>query len=351
MLFGMRKLLFTGCWLSVLAVIGVQTPVEAQQRDMTPSTKAVMAQAKREAAVVHFTGSGRYPGGDKIFERAYQRWAGFGINITFAALGPHPTVVARIIQEAKSGVPSGLDVFISGGGQQARLLKAGLLEPVKWDQLGVKKGFYAPELHGVWIRDSYRHVIYNTKLVSKADAPRKWQDLLDPKWKGRIIGPAFGSYFPYVALAIGEEEAKSLARALKEKQNLAFAASYTDVRNRVATGEYPIGIGITGGIDKKKGAPVENAPLEKTGGFAWYATVMKDARHPGAAKAYILFLNSDEGQKVLDEVMQFSRHTTEGTESWEIAQGGRAVFSSVEWELKEYRRLTKVFTKILGFQR
>ncbi len=315
------------------------------------ATEQLLSQAKKEGEVIYFTGSNKYPGGEEVAEKAFERWAGFRIKVRHAALGAHPPVVHKIIQEAKAGIPSGVDVFPSGPDTLIPLTQAGLLDPVPWEKLGIPTEALEPKVHGLKIADSFRHVIYNTRLVTAAEAPRKYQDLLNPKWKGKICAPAVGSPYPYIALALGEEPAKDLVRKLKDQQGLNLVPTITDVRSRVASGEFALGFGITAGAENKAaGAPLENAPLEKTGGYSFYATVMKDAKHPAASKAYVLFLNSSEGKRALYQVFGFGRCTTPGTDAFEIAKGGRAVFPSFEWIQKDERRLAREFSQILGIQ-
>ncbi len=330
----------------IALVLVMSSPVWAAPAGM----EQILAQAKKEGEVIYFTGSNKYPGGDGVAEKAFEHWAGFLIKVRYAALGVHPPVVQKIIQEAKVGISSGVDVFPSRDTMLLKLNKAELLEPVPWNKMGVSDEAIEPKIHGVKIADSFRHVIYNTRMVSANEAPRKFLDLLNPKWKGKICAPAVGTPYAYIALAIGEEVAKDLVRKLKEQQGLNLVPSITDVRSRVASGEFAIGIGITAGEYKGLGAPIENAPLEKTGGYTFYAVAMKDAKHPAAAKAYIVFLNSSGGKRMLHEVFAWSRHTTPDTDAWEIGKGGKGVFPSFEWTQTEEPRLTREFSQMLGIQ-
>jgi iron(III) transport system substrate-binding protein len=142
---------------------------------------------------------------------------------------------------------------------------------------------------------------YNTRMMRKEELPRTYDDLLDPKWKGKL-GLEDASYVWFVNLikikgeSQGIEFMKKLAR-----QNVSLRSGTTLLTNLVTAGEIPLAIDIYADNvvrTKKEGAPIDFHVLEPaivhtiTGGISKYAP------HPNAAKLFMDYLLSEEGQKI-----------------------------------------------------
>jgi len=341
-----------------LWVLGVTAGVFASpagsSAKFTQAVEQLIPIAKAEGEVSLFVGSPKYTAAEAArFSRAFEGVYGIPMKVNLASLGPHPEVVRRLREEDRVGVKPAVDTISTTVYFLESLHKAGLVEPVPWKDLGVRHQDLIPKLDAVDLRTNVRGVIYNTKLVKRSEAPRKFEDLLDPKWKGKIIAPAFPTGYAYIALVMGEEPALNLVKRLVEDQKMALAPTYSDIGARVASGEFLIGYGFTAGPDKMRGAPVENAPM-KVAGFREVAAVLKKASHPAAAKLLAHFITTvPEGTKVMYEIMNWGKATTPGTEAYEIAHGGGLVLSNdlgneIEWETKEHARMTIRFKKALG---
>lgn len=150
---------------------------------------------------------------------------------------------------------------------------------------------------------------YNTDMVAAEDAPKTYEDLLDPKWKGAIAWAASMTqggppgFIGTVLGIMGEEKGMEYLRKLSEQDIVNVPANQRVVLDQVVAGEYPLAICVFSHhveISKGKGAPVDWVGLE--GGVTNTMDpcfLMKDAPHPNAGKLLIEFIISDEGQKVL----------------------------------------------------
>src|SRR5262249_11648257 len=157
----------------------------ADAQDVRGALAPLLAKAKQEGALTIFTGTARYPEKDVAqLEQALRRKYGFPLKITLAAPGPHPPIVQKLIAEAKSGVKPGMDLFPTALAFLGPMREAGVLAKVDFAAYGVPRDLIAPPGDNVQISTIARNVIYNTRLVKKADAPRRLSDLADPKWKG-----------------------------------------------------------------------------------------------------------------------------------------------------------------------
>ncbi len=340
--------LFLAVALGLAASTAGAAPSPASPSKFSPSLTAVVEEAKKEGGeVVIFWGSAKY-GGEEKLSKAMSDYYGFPIKVKSGQTMAMPPMIQKLIDESKRNIPSGLDAMATSPQLLAPLVEAGLLLPLDWVALGAAAQTVEPKIYGVRVNDMYRTVLYNTKLVKREEAPRKYLDLLDPKWKGKICTPAFGDHFALISYVLGEKETKEWAAKLKAVQGMIFVPTYTDTATRVGSGEFPIGLGYTASLGARKGAPVANAPLEKAAGMPFYGVVLKDARHPAMAKLYMYFVSSTpQGRLAYFQATTTARTDTPGSEAAEIGGGGRGVLLPYEWYIKEFPRLDADFRKIL----
>ncbi|HEY7556356.1 MAG TPA: extracellular solute-binding protein [Candidatus Binatia bacterium] len=98
---------------------------------------------------------------------------------------------------------------------------------------------------------------YNKDLIKDSQAPRKWADLFDPKFKGKISAFANGAPGEYLRSVWGEEKVLDWAKKIKAN-NPIFLESSPAIASGVASGE--VGIGTINlqyaQAQVEKGAPV-----------------------------------------------------------------------------------------------
>jgi iron(III) transport system substrate-binding protein len=144
-------------------------------------------------------------------------------------------------------------------------------------------------------------ILVNTEMVKPAEEPKSWKDLLDPRWKRKILSDDLralggGAVFFMVTLqAFGREYQEKLA-----EQQLHMNRELRGTYPRVARGEYPVYIPFTlPDILDLKGLPVkaivasEGCPYVRFDG-----TILKNAPHPNAARLLLDFFLSDEAQLI-----------------------------------------------------
>lgn len=148
----------------------------------------------------------------------------------------------------------------------------------------------------------YYVIGYNPKMVPPKDAPKNWDDFLDPKWKGKI-GMDQEEYEWYAATVgyWGREKAEKFHRALA-KQGVHWNRGHTMISQLMAAGEFPLGIVYAHRVEsmKKAGAPIE---WVKTADPVFVTlspvAVAAKARNPNAAKLLMDFVLSREAQLML----------------------------------------------------
>jgi len=207
---------------------------------------------------------------------------------------------------------------------RANKLVADVIEGTGAGELAVNAGFahpaFSPELAAIpehmrdprrlWAptRMSYFGIAYNTRLVPAGEVPKTYEDLLDPKWKGKMAWPAFTPigaplFITNLRLAWGEDKAMAYLQRLRTQSVINFGAGNPrTLVDRVIAGEYPLAIHIFAHhplISAGKGAPVTAQLLPPVASASGSLVLLKGSRNPHAALLLMDFLLSKEGQQIL----------------------------------------------------
>jgi iron(III) transport system substrate-binding protein len=177
------------------------------------------------------------------------------------------------------------------------------------------KRYYNSEGLHVTTRILISPIAYNTNLVKKEDAPKSFRDLLDPKWKDKLVkahpaysGTIMNSTFE-VARDLGWDYFVKLAA-----QNVMQVQSATDTPKRISVGERAVMVDGAGYLViryKEAGQPVEIVyPEEGTPLATGPSAVFKGAPNPNAARLFQNWMHSREAQQLLvDYARQYSPHS------------------------------------------
>jgi iron(III) transport system substrate-binding protein len=166
---------------------------------------------------------------------------------------------------------------------------------------------------GYWTTTNMNvHVLaYNTQLIARGKAPRSYDEVLNPVWKGKMLMDASEQWAALMFQIMGKEKAIRYMRELV-RQNVALRRESNAMRAQlVAAGEAPMDIDATlGPVDelKKRGAPIDWNALSPVPVVTSAHGIAHRPPHPNAARLYLDFMLSREGQKaVLDTRRQVAR--------------------------------------------
>jgi len=162
--------------------------------------------------------------------------------------------------------------------------------------------FKDPAGHWTAIYNNYYVIGYNTKLVSEAEAPKRWEDLLDPKWKGKIsIDQEEYPWYATLVTAWGKEKTQKYTKALA-KQDIQWRKGHTLIAQLMNAGEFPVAIVYAHRIEsmKKKGATVEWVnTLDPIVVSVNAVGLSAKPSNPNAAKLLVDFVLSKEAQEMI----------------------------------------------------
>jgi iron(III) transport system substrate-binding protein len=159
--------------------------------------------------------------------------------------------------------------------------------------------------HWVVVRESYTGIGFNTKLLPPEQAPKTYQDLLDPQWKGRMaisgVSTTAINWVGTMLIAQGRDFVRKLGAQNIRVYNLTGRA----LANLMTAGEVVLSPTIYNShvaASAKKGAPLGwfapgPVPVTDSG-----VAVARKAPHPHAAMLFVDFLMSKESQALYQQL-------------------------------------------------
>ncbi len=271
-----------------------------------PDRQALLEQgARREGKILVYS----------IGAQADPVYAGFMKKYPFLkfeiAKADAPTTSRRMMEEyaARTYLVDALDLAVIG---LRPLMELGVLQPYKSPQLAhfAKTGL---EPSGYWALDyqSFVGMGYNTMLVSEADAPKTYDDLLDPKWRGRMAIPGTSTLANFIG-ALVTDRGEAFARRLSEQNIRVHEVSGRAVANLVVSGEVAMSPALFNSHianSRDQGAPVAWRALGGVYSTTGAMALAAKAPHPHAAMLFIDFVLSREGQEIYGSLGYASART------------------------------------------
>lgn len=287
-------------WMTVSAVLflaGFVTPRSA-------SAQAVNVEAAKKDGKVVVYGA-QVPQAMKPLHAAFEKK--YGISVEYWR-GSSTQVSERALTEWRAGKP-GFDVIEGNRGVQLIMRDEGLFQkyvppssakfPAKFKE---KDGMITP-----W-RVLPISILYNTDMVKPGDLPKTFDDLLNPKWNGKITMPdptrhTTTAQFLWNLNKFKGDKWLDLVKGLANQKPL-LVESLAPVTTTIIKGEAPVGITYIKYVKQYKG-PVSYVLMDKYLTDPNYMSLSAKAVHANAAKLYLDFICSAEGQKLVAEEGEF----------------------------------------------
>jgi len=284
--------------LQQLAFVFLNLVLLASPGGLMAQSKEDLEGAKKEGQLVFYSGI-PIPDAQAILAALEKKYP--FIKTTFYR-STGPALVSRIQTEQRAGTHI-WDAMNSTGFEPYALLEQGYF--AKYES-AERKSF--PEGHkdkeGMWttMYTSPMIVSYNSKLVSAADLPKDYSDLLTPKWKGRLgLDSSDFEWYANLRKVWGAEKAQKFLDGLK-KQDVRLVQGRALLTELLSGGEIAILVNnfLQNSIEaKRKGSPVDFIALDPVISAAGLVGINKQAPHPNAAKLFVDFVLSKEGQELI----------------------------------------------------
>jgi iron(III) transport system substrate-binding protein len=289
--------------LVALPLAGCGSPSSAGGSDDASGAELVsgdldaVCEAGAEEGKVVYWGSEEDATQDKLvadFAAAYP-----GIDLEFQSMRPEE-ITQRLVLEASSKRDSGVDAFQGNLDAFAPLVDRDLVnQDVAWADLGVRDSLIT-DTGMVRSSRTANGIVYNPEVTPEDSLPDSWEDLIDPKWAGKVVVDPRGNPLQSLAVVWGVDKTVDYVERLKDVVKPVVIEGGTAGMLTVASGENEL---TTNGRSAEtleqqaQGSPLEIHYLDVIPTSDFYEVVAKNAPHPNAAACYVGWLTSDEGRE------------------------------------------------------
>jgi len=289
-------------------------------------------------------------GGSAGFERLVQgmnRKYGLSIKAQFTPGIDEQAMAGRLAQEAAAGQPATEDVYLGNPAGIHDALPTNVFKPIDWRAivdrpLNAEGDFdpVAPNSVAVAFASSVVGVTYNTNQVRGADIPHKLDNLLDPKWKGKIASTPYASGWREFVAAdlLGQDSTFAFVRKFAPQVGGLIRCGESD---RITSGEFLMLVMDCGANDvitlKRQGAPIDHVVLDDAAVVHnRYGAVPVNSASPNAAVLFVAYLETPEAQTTLWEVdgldfYLFPESNTRKAADQLRQAGGKLALDSPQW--------------------
>ena len=206
---------------------------------------------------------------------------------------------------------------------------------------------------GYWVTVYLNTLVlgYNTKILSRNDLPKNYEDLLKPQYRQKfIIDIENHDVFYGLSQEWGQQNAINYFKGLA-KQEPVFLRGNTNRANFVSIGERSMTFVYAQIIERMKqtGAPVDWIPLEPVNVELNVAMLSAKAAHPNAGKLFIDYLISKEGQELLKDFRRIGPRKDVKPDPPKLFEGFRRRVIVPE-SYKNLREITRLHNDALGIR-
>ena len=275
--------------------------------EVTPELQKVIDAARQEGALAlswapGFLGDAE--GAERLIS-GFKKYYGLDIDVKFTPGSGQGETATKIEQEHRANLPATTDVLSMNSSGALQVAERGILLKVDWKEFSghITDKMISVDGAAVGVQAWVLGIVYHTGRVSAQDVPKTMQDLLDPKYKGRIYTTPFGGGFDLLASPEGWGRERTIAYAQKFAKQVGGLGFNIQP---ILSGEFDIMALIVPPSSalkaKKEGAPVEFViPQDAALLYQNLMAVPVNAAHPNAAKLFIDYLMSPSGQTILRE--------------------------------------------------
>jgi iron(III) transport system substrate-binding protein len=307
--------------------------------------------AKQEGTIEFYAPSTLTPQGAQAVAAAFNKKYGLNVKLQYSPSGNMTRDIGKVVGLGASGVAPEWDLMVVTDAHHATLWVKKMHQPFDYKSIGVDAKAIVYDNGAVSFVNQFVLPAYNRQLVSAKDVPKSWDDLLNPKWKGKMgVSSATHHMARLAAGPWGEEKTTNFVKALT-KQDL-ILGRLGEIYNRLLLGEIVIAVSLSDSelkSDRHKSAPVVLAesvsPLIAP---AYDAGVPKNAAHPKVAHLLAAYLTTPEAQKIWEKYAGQTSALIPGTTAYKYVQKKEVVYMNQD-QAEMVDRLSREYGKIYGF--
>ena len=319
----------------------------------TPLEELVAA-AKKEGVIELLAPSTTGQKGAQALGNAFNKKYGLNTKINYSPSSNMTGDVAKLVMAAASSATPEWDLMLVTDAHHATLWARKLHQPFDYAKLGIASELIQYDNGVVSLANQFVLPAYNKNILPAQDVPKRWEDLLDAKWKGGKLGVSTATHH-LSRLAVGpwgESKASEFVRALAKQEPI--LGTLANLYTRLQVGEILLAATLTDSFisqAKKEGAPIVFAEgLDPVISPTYNAGVPKGARHPNVGHLFAVFLTLLEAQEVWEQFNGQTSALIPGTTAHKYAQGKRLLQMNQN-QAQTVDRLARQYGKILGFDR
>jgi hypothetical protein len=290
------------------------------------------------------------PAGAKELAQAFNQKFGLNIGVNYVPSGSMTGDVGRLVSQAATGVAPEWDLMVIIDALHGPLWQRKLHIPYDYRALGVEPRTIHYDSGTVSIANQIVLPAYNPKTLSEKDAPKRWEDLLDPKWKGKLGVPTATGQIDFLAIPWGEEKFMNFVRGLAKQDPI--PGKLAELVTRLEIGEILLTSTLTDSFihrTKSTGSSLAHAQVQPVVSPAYHAGVLKGSRHPNAAHLFAVFLTTLEAQKIWERYGGQSSAFVPGTAMHRYVQGKSVIYLSQK-DVVLVNKMVAEIGKTLGFR-
>jgi iron(III) transport system substrate-binding protein len=262
------------------------------------------ARARQEGSVVLY--SSLLPEDNRILIEAFRKWSDIPVELR---RDPAPRLLQRLVSELRAAIYQADAVLTLGSNlEELKARPEPPLDPCPPEEPQLYPSPRRdPAFRWTGITLNLRPITINTQIVGVKDRPVQYKDLLNPKWREKIVfNPDDLGWFAGL-VQLGEKvEGIEFVRSLA-KQNPRQVKTPSALVEGLARGEFAIALNASSGQVsqlKQAGAPIDFLFVRPVLADAYGVGVLNKAPHPNAGRLFVKFLTSTQGQRVILEMLR-----------------------------------------------
>jgi iron(III) transport system substrate-binding protein len=314
----------------------------------------LIAAAKKESVIELLAPSTTGDKGAQALGAAFNRKYGLNIKINYTPSNNMTGDVAKLVMGAASRTAPEWDLMLVTDAHHATLWSKQLHQTFEYAKLGIAKELVQYDNGVVSLANQFVLPAYNRTILRAQDVPKRWEDLLDPKFRGGKLGVSTATHH-LSRLAVGpwgEAKTSEFVAALAKQEPI--LGTLANLYNRLLVGEILLISTLTDSFISQ--AKHDNAPIVFAEGMdpvispTYNAGVPKGARRPNVGHLFAAFLTNLEAQELWERFNGQTSAFIPGTTAHKYAQGKRLLVMT-QTQAQTVDKLARQYGKVLGFER